>query len=223
MSDCPETQYCLEIQVTLTQDGEIAPPPLHAWQAAMVEDMLWDGKLGITETVVVGPSQVILFYRRWSLGEGLNLGKAWDTTFTLSGAISWVGKQAQLNANPVSLGEGWQLIAQAITEWCIKPRGPRHPCSIPPASPLFSFCNQGEFPWGVRVPTATEWLEVPGHNHQASYCDWAWALQCSWEHSHRQWDLWASPPHHHHWILGLIVTKAQCQLLHQCHLDLIGL
>ena len=36
--------------------------------------------------------------------------------FTLSGTISQVGKQAQLNVNPVSLGEGQQLIAQAITE-----------------------------------------------------------------------------------------------------------
>ena len=25
--DCPEAQYCLEIQVSLTKDGEIAPPP----------------------------------------------------------------------------------------------------------------------------------------------------------------------------------------------------
>ena len=36
----------------------------------------------------------------------------------LSGAISWVGKQAQLSANPVILGEGWWLITQAITKGC---------------------------------------------------------------------------------------------------------
>ena len=36
--------------------------------------------------------------------------------FMLSGALSWVGKQAQLNANALSLWEGWSLIAQAITE-----------------------------------------------------------------------------------------------------------
>ena len=56
----------------------------------------------------------------------------------LSGVISWVGKQAQLNANVVSLGKGQQLIAQAITEWHIEPRGPRCPCLIPPVSPPFS-------------------------------------------------------------------------------------
>ena len=35
--------------------------------------------------------------------------------FTLSGAIGWVGRQAYLNVNPVSLCEGWQLMAEAIT------------------------------------------------------------------------------------------------------------
>ena len=29
MPDHPGTWYCLEIQVTLTEDGEIAPPPPH--------------------------------------------------------------------------------------------------------------------------------------------------------------------------------------------------
>ena len=50
------------------------------------------------------------------LGEGLSLGKVWDTTFMVSGAISWVGKQTELNTKAVSLQEGWWLIAQAITE-----------------------------------------------------------------------------------------------------------
>ena len=51
-----------------------------------------------------GPGQAILFYVWQSLGEGLSLGEVWDATFTLSGAISWVGKQAQLSTNLVSLG-----------------------------------------------------------------------------------------------------------------------
>ena len=73
----------------------------------VVEDMLQDGKSGLTEAVVTGPGWAILFYGRQSLGEGLSLGmSACDTTFMLSGAISWVGKQAQLNANAVTLWEG---------------------------------------------------------------------------------------------------------------------
>ena len=62
--------------------------------------------------------------------------------FTLSGAISWVGKQAQLSANPASLGDCQWLIAQAIIEGHIEPRGPSHPHSMPPASTLFNFHNQ---------------------------------------------------------------------------------
>ena len=81
-----------------------------------VEYMLWDGKSGLTEVAVTGPGWTILFYGRQSLGEGLSLDEAQDTTFTLSGAISWVGKQAQLNANVVSLWESQWLIAQAITK-----------------------------------------------------------------------------------------------------------
>ena len=63
----------------------------------------------------MGPGWAILFYGRQLL-EGLSLGKAQDAMFMLSGAISWVGKQAQLNANALGLWEGQQLIAQAIIE-----------------------------------------------------------------------------------------------------------
>ena len=55
------------------------------------------------EAVVMGPGWAVLFYRRQSLGEGLSLGETQDTMFTLSGAISWFGKQALLNANALSL------------------------------------------------------------------------------------------------------------------------
>ena len=78
--------------------------------------MLLDSKSGLTKAVVMGPSQAILFYQRQSLGEGLSLGKAHDAMFTLTGDTSWVGKQAQLNANAVSLWEGQQVMVQAITE-----------------------------------------------------------------------------------------------------------
>ena len=106
MPDCPETQYCLEIQVILTEDGGATPLPPHAWQVPVVEDMFQDSKSGLTEAVVMGPGQAILFYGRQSLGEGLSLGEAHDAMFILSGTISWLGKQAQLNTNTVSLWEG---------------------------------------------------------------------------------------------------------------------
>ena len=40
MPDCPETLYCLEMQVFLIKDEGTTPPPPHAWQAPVVEDML---------------------------------------------------------------------------------------------------------------------------------------------------------------------------------------
>ena len=104
--------------------------------------MVQEGKAGLTEAIVTSPSWAILFYGQQSLGEGLSLGKVCNTVFILSGAISWVGKPAQLSVKLVNLGDGWQLIAQAITEGHIKPRGPGHPHSIPPALSLFNFHNQ---------------------------------------------------------------------------------
>ena len=52
-----------------------APPPLQPWQVPIVEDMVPDGKAGLTEAVVTGPGQAILFYEQQLLGEGLSLGK----------------------------------------------------------------------------------------------------------------------------------------------------
>ena len=37
---CPNMKYCLEIQVTLTEELGDMPPPSHSWMALLVEDML---------------------------------------------------------------------------------------------------------------------------------------------------------------------------------------
>ena len=163
--DWPETQYCLEMQVTSTEDGGVIPPPPHAWQAPIVGDMVWDGKFGQTEAKGTSPGRAILFYGWQLLGEGLSFSKAQDTAFTLSRAIGWIGKQAQFSAKPVSLGDDQWLIAQAITEGHIKPRGPGHPCSIPPASTLFNFHNQDSPLQTANLPAAAEWWEVPRLGH----------------------------------------------------------
>ena len=96
----------------------------NSWQAPIIEDMVQDGKAGLTEAIVTGPGCAILFYGQQSLGEGLSLGKVQDATFMLSGAFSWVGKHAQLSAKPASLGDGQRLTTQAIAEGHINHEGP---------------------------------------------------------------------------------------------------
>ena len=222
-SDCPETQYCLEIQVISTKDGGITPPPPHTWQAPVVEDMVWDGKSGLTEAVVTGPSWAILFYGWWLLGEGLSLGEVRDTLFTLSGAICWVGKQALLSANPVSLGEGWWLITQAITERCIKPRGPGHPCIIPHASTLFNFSNQGWSPQVAGPSTPIEQWGCPSGT--LGHCTRNEAKHCRRTETKGSKNYGQPHPHHFHpcQIMGLKVTRVQHQPLQWCQLGLMDL
>ena len=64
MPDHPGTQYCLEIQMVSTEDGETTPPPPHAWEAPVIQDMLQDGKSGLTEAVVTDTGCAIMFYGR---------------------------------------------------------------------------------------------------------------------------------------------------------------
>ena len=105
-SNCPNTRHCLEIHVTLTKELGAVPPPSHAWMAPLVEDMLHNARTGLTEAVVMGPGQAILFYGRHSLGEGLTLDEARDAAFLLTRAGIWVGKPAYLAAAPMTIQEG---------------------------------------------------------------------------------------------------------------------
>ena len=70
--------YCLSIQVILTDELGDVPPPLHSWMTPVIEDMLRETRAGLTEAVVVGPGRAILFYGRHSLGEGLKADEARD-------------------------------------------------------------------------------------------------------------------------------------------------
>ena len=123
----PNTKYCLEIQVTLTEELGSIPPPSHSWMAPLVEDMLQEARTGLTEAVVIGPGRAILFYGRHSLGVGLKVDKVRDGTFLLTGAGTWVRKSAYLTANPMTIPEGKRAIAQAVSDNRVKARGPGHP------------------------------------------------------------------------------------------------
>ena len=199
----------------------MTPPLPHAWKAPVVEDMVWYGKSGLTEAVVTGPGRAILFYgwQGWqSLGEGLSLGEAWDAAFTLLGSISWVGIQAQLSTILVSLSEGWWLITQAITEGCIKPRGPGHPHSIPPVSTTFNFSSQDPSPQPASLPTAAAQWEVPRHGPDSvpgMRLGATARLRPRLGATRVMGNPTPSPSPHQ--IMDLRVFKAQHQLLHQCH------
>ena len=48
------TNYCLSIQATLTDELGDVPPPLHTWTTPVIEDMLRETRAGLTEAVIIG-------------------------------------------------------------------------------------------------------------------------------------------------------------------------
>ena len=141
-SGCPNTKYCLEIQVTLTEELGAIPPPSHSWMAPLVEDMLREARSGLTEAVVIGSGRAVLFYGRHSLGEGLKADEAKDVTFLLTGAGTRVGKSACLTTNPMTIPEGKRAIVQAVSYNRVKTRGLGHPCVNLLAQQPFQFNAQ---------------------------------------------------------------------------------
>ena len=103
-------KYCLEIQVTLTEELGAIPPPSPSWMAPLVEDMLQEARTRLTEVVVTGPGGAVPFYGRCSMGDGLMADEARDSTFLLTGAGMWVGKLSYLAANPMTIQEGKRAI-----------------------------------------------------------------------------------------------------------------
>ena len=84
LSSHPNTKYCLEIQVTLTEELGTIPPSSHSWTAPLVEYMLQEARTGLTKAVVIGPGWAILFYGRHSLGEGLKVDVVRDAAYLLT-------------------------------------------------------------------------------------------------------------------------------------------
>ena len=139
LSGCPNTKYCLEIRVMLTEKLGAIPLPSHSWTAPLVEDMLHKARTGLTEAVVIGPGRPVLFYGRHSMGEGLRTEEARDTAFLLTGAGTWVGKSAYLTTDPMTIHMGRKPIAQTVLDNRVKVRGPGHPHVNLPAHQPFHF------------------------------------------------------------------------------------
>ena len=114
------------------------PLPSHSWMAPLVEAILCNARTGLTEAVVASPGSAVLFYGRYSRGEGLTVDKARDATFLFTGAGMWVGKSAYLTADPMTIHEGKMAIAQAISDHGVKARGPGRPhVNLPVQQPFW--------------------------------------------------------------------------------------
>ena len=83
-SSHPDIRHCLKIHVTLMEELGAVAPPSHSWMAPLVEDMLHDVRINLTNVVVTGPGRAVLFYGRCSLGEGLTTDEARDAAFLLT-------------------------------------------------------------------------------------------------------------------------------------------
>ena len=137
LSSCHNMKHSLEIHVILTEElGELPLSP-HSWMAPLAEDMLHDIRTGLTKAVVTGLGRAVLFYGRCSMGEGLTTDEARHAAFLFTGAGTWA-------ADPMTIQEGWQAIAQAIMDCQVKVRGPGHPHVNLPTQQSFRFdCLRG--------------------------------------------------------------------------------
>ena len=82
------------------------------------------------------------------MGEGLKVDKARDAAFLLTDTGTWVGKSVYLTANPMTIQEGRRVIAQAILDNRVKPRGPGCPRVNLLAQQPFKFNTPRAFPAG---------------------------------------------------------------------------
>ena len=86
--------------------------------------MLHNARTRLTEVMVIGPGRAVLFYGRHSMGKSLMADRSRGAAFLLTGM--WVGKLAYLTADPMTIQEGRQAIAQAITDCQVEARRPGH-------------------------------------------------------------------------------------------------
>ena len=109
--------------------------------------------------------------------------------FTLSGALSWVGKCT--NSTPT------HLCCQKAGDWSPKPSpndalklgDPDIPVHVCLHHHHLGFCNYDGTPQEERLQSANEHLKEPRHTCRTLHHDWVS------QHSQRQWDLgMAAPP-----------------------------
>ena len=122
------TRDCLGIHVTLTEETGVIPRLSHTWTATLVEDMLCYARTGLTKAMVTGPGRAAFFLWEMFFGRGSQSRWIQGCHIHAYGMGRWIGKPANLAADPLTIQEGWWEINQAITKCQIKAMGPGHPC-----------------------------------------------------------------------------------------------
>ena len=124
--------------------------------------------------------------------------------------LEWVhglGNQPYLAADPMTVQEGWRAIAQAVTDWQVKARGPGHPCVNLPTQQPFRFGHPRDSPlkdtWGMLVLTVSHCHTSPQEAKTATDIGGSKGNHCF-------------SYHHLPWTAGLRVIGAHYQWLHWC-------
>ena len=81
----------------------------------------------ITKAVVLAPGQAVLFFGRWSQGEGLSYEEVQDPVFSLSGDLAWIGRPTVVEVTTPYFSEGHRVVAQATVKNHGEARDQHHP------------------------------------------------------------------------------------------------
>ena len=142
------------------------------------------------------------------MGEGLSPDDSRDATFMPTGAGTWVGKPAYLAADPLTIQEGWQEIAWAVTKCWIKVGGLGHPHMNLLIPQPFRFDQQGDSPQKDTPRDVNSDHQLSSHQPLRGK-----------NHNRCRRDQGLLPPQPH-WcrqIVGFKAIGVWCQWPHWCH------
>ena len=92
-----QTWHCLSIQVTLREGQGLNPLSEYAWMGSIVTDVFSEIK-DLNKEAVLVLEQAVLFFGRWSQGDGLSYKEAQDAAFYLSGDL-YLDRKAESSGN----------------------------------------------------------------------------------------------------------------------------
>ena len=94
--------YCLQLDASLIEVMDSAPPPAHAWMSEIVTDIIRTILPNLNEAAIAGDGIAILFFRRRSFGERLFPQQAEEYAARVARQIEWVGQLVLLTGTPLT-------------------------------------------------------------------------------------------------------------------------